>query len=89
MQSSENTRQKTHVTPSNCPRWQDGWTALIMSAQNGHVEVARLLLESKADIHAATQVPQAKPANLPMLRLKLFCFAFNLVFTRFAMLDSG
>ena len=35
---------------------QAGVTALIMSAANGKVEVARLLLEGKADIHAAMQV---------------------------------
>jgi ankyrin repeat protein len=29
---------------------QDGTTALLLAAQNGHREVARLLLESKADI---------------------------------------
>ncbi len=44
----------SHALPH--PRVQDGTTALIKSAQNGHVEVARLLLEGKADIHAATQV---------------------------------
>ena len=68
---------------------QDGWTALITSAQNGHVDVAQLLLESKADIHEATQVPQAtctKPANMPTLKLRRFCFALNLFFTQFAML---
>jgi hypothetical protein len=30
-----------------------------MSAQIGHLEVARLLLESKADINAADQVQQS------------------------------
>jgi hypothetical protein len=30
-----------------------------MSAQDGHFEVVRLLLDSKADIHAATQVRRA------------------------------
>ena len=45
------------MTPTPChPRVQCGWTALIWSAMNGHVEVARLLLEGKADIHAAAQV---------------------------------
>ncbi len=57
---------------------QYGYTALIKSAGHGNVEAAQLLLESKADIHAATQVPQAaqamrtKPANL--LRLRWLCF---------------
>ena len=60
---------------------QDGATALIQSASSGHVEVARLLLDSKADIHAATQVPQAaqamctKAANL--LRLGWVCLALR------------
>ncbi len=35
---------------------QDGGTALIMSAQYGHLDTTRLLLDSKADINAATQV---------------------------------
>ena len=43
---------------------QDGVTALYMSAQNGHVEVARVLLESKADIHAASTVPRSGPPPL-------------------------
>jgi ankyrin repeat protein len=49
---------------------QDGFTALIVSAQNGHVEVVRLLLDSRADIHAANKVRRAaqgvrtRPANL-------------------------
>jgi hypothetical protein len=32
---------------------------MIASADSGHVEVARLLLNSKADIHAASKVPSA------------------------------
>ena len=49
---------------------RDGWTALILSALNGHVEVARLLVDSRADIHAANKVRRAaqgvrtRPANL-------------------------
>jgi hypothetical protein len=35
---------------------QSGATALFMSAHNDHLEVARLLLESKADINAEGQV---------------------------------
>jgi ankyrin repeat protein len=56
---------------------QNGFTALIKSAQNGHVEVARLLLDSRADIHAATQVRRAaqgvrtRPANLLPVNLFL------------------
>ncbi len=41
---------------------QAGRTALYVSAGSGHVEVARLLLESKADIHAADTVPRSAPA---------------------------
>ncbi len=49
---------------------QDGYTAIIASAQNGHVEVAMLLLNSGADIHAASKVRRAaqgmriRPNNL-------------------------
>ena len=35
---------------------QDGWTGLIMAAQNGHAEAMRLLVEGKADINAADKV---------------------------------
>ena len=52
---------QTHVNTLCQPRVQDGWTALHASAQNGHIEVARLLLDSKADIHAATEVPRSGP----------------------------
>ncbi len=42
---------------------QNGATALIAAAQSGHVEVARLLLESNASIHAADEVlPWTKPS---------------------------
>ncbi len=56
------TRVCAHVNtllgPPVNPRVQDGATALIWSAENGHLDVARLLLDSKADIHAANKVPQ-------------------------------
>jgi hypothetical protein len=35
---------------------QNGWTGLIMAAQNGHAEAMRLLVEGKADINAADKV---------------------------------
>ena len=50
-----------HVTTLGHPRAQDGKTALMVSAQDGHMEVARLLLDSKADIHAADKVPRSGP----------------------------
>jgi hypothetical protein len=34
---------------------------LYASAEKGHMEVARLLLDSKADIHAADKVPRSGP----------------------------
>ncbi len=49
-------RARAHVTADR-PRVQAGGTALIVSASNGNLEMARLLLESKADIHAADKVP--------------------------------
>jgi hypothetical protein len=35
---------------------QNGATALFVCAQDGHLEVARLLLDSGADIHTAIKV---------------------------------
>ncbi len=35
---------------------QEGATALFVSAQSGHFEMVQLLLDSKANIHAATTV---------------------------------
>ena len=35
---------------------QDGYTALIVAAQNGHCEVVRMLLEAKADVNIKTNV---------------------------------
>ena len=37
---------------------QDGLTATILAAQNGHVSVVEMLLERGADIHAAAHVSQ-------------------------------
>ena len=34
---------------------KDGWTALMLAAYGGHVEIAKLLLEGGADVHAATK----------------------------------
>ena len=34
------------------------WTGLHLAAQNGHVEVARLLVEHTADVNAANKVSQ-------------------------------
>ena len=38
------------------PGCQDGDTGLIMAAQEGHVEAARLLLEHKADVNKTNKV---------------------------------
>ena len=35
---------------------QDGCTALMAAAQNGHCEVVRMLLEAKADVNSKTNV---------------------------------
>ena len=35
---------------------QDGSTALIVAAQNGHCEVVRMLLEAKADVNIKANV---------------------------------
>ena len=35
---------------------QDGGTALIVAAQNGHCEVVRMLLEAKADVNIKANV---------------------------------
>ena len=35
---------------------QDGFTALMVAAQNGHCEVVRMLLEAKADVNIKTNV---------------------------------
>ncbi len=41
--------QTTHVL-------QDGWTPLFVAAQNGHLEVVRLLLDKGANMEAANNV---------------------------------
>ena len=37
---------------------QDGWTALHRAADNGHIEVVRLLLDRHANIEAVSNVSQ-------------------------------
>ena len=44
---------------------QSGAKALIISAALGHLEMTRLILESKADINAADQV-QPSPNRIPL-----------------------
>ena len=38
---------------------QDGWTALIVAAQNGHLEAMELLLDRGADLEAKSEVSAA------------------------------
>jgi hypothetical protein len=57
------------VTRTTGAPTQHGATALISSAQNGHVEVARLLLLSKADIHAADWVSRISALRSPHVLL--------------------
>jgi hypothetical protein len=54
------TRTQANKQPSSFT--QDGSTALILSATIGHVDVVRLLLDSKADILAAKKVLPYIPA---------------------------
>ncbi len=42
------------------PSMQAGLTGLVMASMNGHVDVARLLLESKADANLADQAPATR-----------------------------
>jgi len=42
------------VTRRRC--LQDGWSALVWAAQEGHAEVATALLEAGADVEARTKV---------------------------------
>jgi ankyrin repeat protein len=37
--------------------WQAGFTGLFMASMNGHLDVVRLLLDSKADANLTDQVP--------------------------------
>jgi ankyrin repeat protein len=43
------------------PIVQAGLTGLFMASMNGHLDVVRLLLESKADANLADQVPVLAP----------------------------
>ena len=38
---------------------QDGFTALIVTSQEGHSEVVRMLLEAKADVNMKTNVSES------------------------------
>ena len=63
-----------------CVCGQDGRTVLITSAAGGHVEVARLLLEKGADIHAAVQVQGwGGQAGWAYLNLSSFSVFHNLL----------
>jgi ankyrin repeat protein len=56
-----------------CQRYdsQDGSTGLQMAAQNGHLEVVRLLLDSRADLNLAREVS-------PPFSLSLLYYLFSL-----------
>ena len=42
-----------------CLCTQDGWTALHLAAQEGKVDVVRLLTEAQAHINMQTEVPDS------------------------------
>jgi ankyrin repeat protein len=46
---------------------QEGWTPCIMAAQNGHIEVMKILLESGADVNASSKVPMLAYLPHPMI----------------------
>lgn len=61
-------RRRPRATPAEAalllsPRWcwQDGDTALITACSEGHLEVVRLLLDSRADPNAARKVSGHTP----------------------------
>ena len=46
-------------------RWQIGVTGLYRAAQNGHAAIARLLLEQRAEVDAADEVPPCAMTATP------------------------
>ena len=46
---------------------QDGFTALMVAAQNGHCEVVRMLLEAKADVNIKANVSDVNFMSLVSL----------------------
>ncbi len=65
---------ETFLLSHDCRSSQDGNTNLLAAAQNGHLEVVRLLLEHKADIHLANKVlcSRASPTPSPSQWQKQF-----------------
>jgi ankyrin repeat protein len=35
---------------------KNGWTALVWTSHNGHLEVTKLLIDAGADVHAQCEV---------------------------------
>ena len=50
----------THLYPV-----QDGWTALHVAAQEGHLRVVEMLLEANADVSIKTNVRVAVHVHVP------------------------
>ena len=60
---------------------QGGWTGLVLAAQNGHLEVVRLLVDKGADINAMTEVHMRAQRQIRAQRSKLdraFAYPFTL-----------
>ena len=60
------------VTVCYCP--QDGWTALHLAAQEGKVDVVRLLTEAQALVNIQTKVCTSTTLHMSCQMNGLLCF---------------
>lgn len=44
---------------------QDGWTALHLAAQEGRIDVVRLLIEAQAQVNVQSEVHSSNYTDLP------------------------
>jgi hypothetical protein len=63
---------RDRTADARLPTRQDGWTSLIAASYIGHLEVVKLLLEGKANVHATQAVT---PRPLPSSFLHTHCSA--------------